>query len=273
MRWPFGFVPAPIPWSFHAALPACPVNLPWLGTNDPFPPLASAWDTGSPAPGLLAAGGELSVARLRNAYAHGIFPWYSDGQPILWWSPDPRMVLPVDAFKLHRSLRQTLQRFRRSPGCEIRVNFDFAGVISACATTPRPGQPGTWIGDAMVQAYVRLHQAGAAHSVETWVNGQRMGGLYCVALGHAVFGESMFSLAPDASKIALAALVAMCRRGGVVAIDCQQNTAHLARLGAREMPRAVFAEQVAAAAREAPLRWEFQDLYWDELLCPAPFAA
>ena len=246
------------------------MNLPWLASTDAFPPVSTAWDEFSPAPGLLAAGGSLSVEHLRAAYRSGIFPWYSDGQPILWWSPNPRMVLQVAQFRVHRSLRQTLQRFRANPNCEIRIDHDFAGVIQACAQAPRAGQPGTWIVPDMVEAYIRLHQAGSAHSVETWVDGERVGGLYCVAIGRAVFGESMFSRVPDASKIALAALVALCRREGVRAIDCQQNTPHLARLGAREMPRAPFTAQVAQACDEEPLVWEFKPLYWSELLPFAP---
>lgn len=246
------------------------VNLPWLASTDPFPPVSTAWDEFSPAPGLLAVGGSLSVERLQAAYRSGIFPWYSEGQPILWWSPNPRMVLEVAQFRVRRSLRQALQKFRHDARCEIRIDHDFAGVIQACAQAPRAGQPGTWIGPDMVQAYIRLHQAGNAHSVETWVGAERVGGLYCVAIGRAVFGESMFSHVPDASKIALAALVALCRRGGVHAIDCQQNTAHLARLGAREVPRAQFTAQVAQACQLAPLVWQFEPLYWSELLPFAP---
>lgn len=246
------------------------MTLPWLAPEDAFPPVSAAWDAASPAPGLLAAGGGLGVERLRDAYAHGIFPWYSDEQPILWWSPDPRMVLDVAQFRVHRSLRQALQRFRRDARCEIRIDHDFAGVIQACAQAPRAGQPGTWIVPDMVRAYVRLHHAGFAHSVETWVGQERVGGLYCVAIGRAVFGESMFSRAPNASKIALAALVALCRKSDVRAIDCQQNTAHLARLGAREVPRAQFTAHVAQACRQEPLVWGFDPLYWNELLPFAP---
>jgi leucyl/phenylalanyl-tRNA--protein transferase len=256
-------------WSLHrTALPE--MTLPWLAPEHAFPPVSAAWDAASPAPGLLAAGGSLGVERLRDAYAHGIFPWYSDEQPILWWSPDPRMVLDVAQFRVHRSLRQALQRFRRDARCEIRIDHDFAGVIQACAQAPRAGQPGTWIVPDMVRAYVRLHHAGFAHSVETWVGQERVGGLYCVAIGRAVFGESMFSRAPNASKIALAALVALCRKSDVRAIDCQQNTAHLARLGAREVPRAQFTAHVAQACRQEPLVWGFDPLYWNELLPFAP---
>lgn len=249
------------------------MNLPWLQDVDPFPPLARAWGKQSPAPGLLAAGGGLSVERLQLAYSQGIFPWYSDGQPVLWWSPDPRMVLETACFRLHRSLGKTLTAFRNDPECEIRVDHDFAGVIQACSAASRNGQSGTWIGADMQQAYIALHRAGMAHSVETWRAGKRVGGLYCVAIGQAVFGESMYSQESNASKIALSALVALCRRGGVSRIDCQQNTAHLASLGAREMARSEFVHGVAEAYRKAPLNWEFQPLYWAELLPTAPAAA
>ncbi len=240
--------------------------LPWLQLQDPFPPASQSWGAGSDAPGLLAAGSDLSVPRLLAAYAGGIFPWFSHGQPILWWSPDPRMVLPVAEFRLHRSLRRTLQRFRATPGCQIRVDSAFAQVIAACSGTPRAGQSGTWIVPAMVDAYIALHRAGHAHSVETWVDGQLVGGLYCVAIGKAVFGESMFAHASDASKIALAALVALCRAQGVQLIDCQQNTAHLASLGAREITRAAFLQHVAHASTLGAWDWQFSPLYWNALL-------
>ena len=246
--------------------------LPWLGPDDPFPPPLESWGADSPAPGLLAAGGTLDVARLAQAYAQGIFPWFSAGQPILWWSPDPRMVLPVAQFRLHRSLRRTLQRFRATPGCEVRIDSNFAAVIRACSQTPRTGQEGTWIVPPMVAAYRALHAAGHAHSVETWVDGRLVGGLYCVALGRAVFGESMFAHATDASKIALAALICLCRREGVELIDCQQNTHHLASLGAREISRAQFLQHVALARKQPACSWRFESVYWDELLHLTPAA-
>lgn len=241
-------------------------QLPWLDPDDPLPPPACARGPDDPAAGLLAAGGALAVRNLCAAYAQGCFPWYGAGQPILWWSPDPRMVLPVSGFRLHRSLRKTLQAFRSAAQCEIRVDSDFRRVISACARQPRPGQAGTWIVPEMLDAYTRLHAAGHAHSVETWVGGRLVGGLYCVALGQAVFGESMFAQASDASKIALAALVGLCRHHGVAMIDCQQSTAHLASLGAREIPRAAFLHQIEQArARPAP-QWAFDPVYWNALL-------
>jgi leucyl/phenylalanyl-tRNA--protein transferase len=242
------------------------MQLPWLKPGDPFPDPASAWGHADPAPGLLAAGGSLAVANLLGAYAKGIFPWFSQGQPILWWSPDPRMVLEVARFRLHRSLRKTLARFAAAPGCEVRIDHDFEAVISNCAQTPRPGQGGTWIVPEMAGAYIALHRAGHAHSVETWIGGELAGGLYCTTIGQAVFGESMFTRRPDASKIALAALVCFCRRHGITIIDCQQNTPHLARLGAREMPRSRFMAHVAQARRLPAPGWRFEPVYWNELM-------
>jgi leucyl/phenylalanyl-tRNA--protein transferase len=246
------------------------MQLPWLAPGDPLPDAAMAWGESDPVPGLLAAGGALDVESLLQAYSHGIFPWFSDGQPILWWSPDPRMVLEVERFKLHRSLRKTLGRFRASPACEIRIDHGFETVIGACSQAPRPGQSGTWIVPEMVQAYTALHRAGHAHSVETWIDGELVGGLYCVAIGRAVFGESMFARRPDASKVALAALVCFCRRHGIVMIDCQQKTAHLARFGAQEVPRARFVTHVAQVRGKVGPAWRFEPVYWNELLSARP---
>lgn len=240
-------------------------RLPWLEPGDPFPAVELAWGPASDAPGLLAAGGGLDTTTLIDAYRHGIFPWFSEGQPILWWSTDPRMVLDVSHFRLHRSLRKTLQHFRHQPGNEIRIDTAFEQVISHCSGTPRPGQGGTWILPSMVQAYVALHRAGFAHSVETWVDERLVGGLYCVAIGQAVYGESMFTHATDASKIALAALVGFCRAKGIPQIDCQQNTRHLASLGAREVPRALFLKRMAHAQSEPGPNWQFSPLYWDHV--------
>lgn len=242
------------------------MQIPWLDPETALPSPDAAWGADAPVPGLLAAGGELSVARLLEAYGSAIFPWFSDNQPILWWSPDPRMVLSVDAFRLHRSLRKTLTQFRISPRCEVRIDHDFARVIRACAAAPRIGQSGTWIVEDMVQAYIALHQAGHAHSVETWIDGELVGGLYCVAIGQAVFGESMFAQRSDASKIALAALVAFCRAHGVRMIDCQQNTPHLARMGAHEIARSDFVAHVAQARLQAGPVWQFDPVYWSLLL-------
>ena len=249
------------------------MKLPWLEPGDQFPDVAQTWGETDPIPGLLAAGGALDVDTLLQAYGHGIFPWFSDGQPILWWSPDPRMVLQTANFRLHRSLRKTLEKFRRDAACEIRINHAFGDVIRACATSPRDGQAGTWILPQMVEAYEALHRAGYAHSVETWVDGVLVGGLYCVAVGKAVFGESMFARSTDASKIALAALVAFCRRNQIPMVDCQQNTRHLASLGAAELPRAVFVEHITHHHTLPAPQWVFEPLYWREILPPPPETA
>ena len=222
----------------------------------PFPPLEAALREPN---GLLAAGGDLTEARLLDAYRQGIFPWFSPGEPILWWSPDPRMVLIPEAFKLSRSLRKRLRR----PDYEIRVDTAFEAVMRACAE-PREGQSGTWITGAMIQAYRRLHEAGYAHSVETWMEGRLVGGLYGVALGRVFFGESMFTRATDASKLALAHLVTQLDRWGFGLIDCQMVTAHLASLGARPIRRSEFRDRLDALVNEPGRigRWSFDhDLF------------
>ncbi len=243
-----------------------PAPLPWLASGDPFPPLNTAWGIDSVAPGLLCAGADLSVNTLRKAYRNGIFPWFSAGQPILWWSPEPRMVLEVGQFRLSPSLKKTLKKFAGDPCCEIRIDSAFAQVIQACASSPRQGAHGTWIVPDMINAYIDLHRAGLAHSIETWIKGELVGGLYCVAMGQAVFGESMFYRQPDASKIALGALVSLCRHHQISQIDCQQNTAHLKSLGAHEIPRAEFIKRVHALSRRPAIDWHFKSLYWQELL-------
>ena len=240
-------------------------DLHWLDESDasPFPPTSQALGADSDAPGLLAAGGRVSVPHLERAYRHGIFPWYSDGQPVLWWAPDPRMVLPVAEFKLSRSLRKTVARFARTPGCELRIDSAFDRVIAACAGTLREGQRGTWIMPALQQAYAAWHRAGAVHSVETWVDGRLVGGLYGVGIGRMFFGESMFSHATDASKIALAGLVAFCRAHGISLIDCQQNTQHLASLGALEISRDDFEGHLALTlGAQGPARWTYDPAHW-----------
>lgn len=249
----------------HAVMSAQSSCLPWLEPGAPFPTPDQAWGQDSPAPGLLAVGGDLTVATLRRAYRVGIFPWFSAGDPILWWSPQPRMVLHTAQFKLHHSLRKTLHKFRHSDGCEIRFDSCFSDVILACSARPRQGKNGTWIVPAMRDAYQQLHEAGLAHSVETWVGGRMVGGLYLVAMGRAVFGESMFSDATDASKIALAALVGFCRANAIEMIDCQQNTRHLSSLGATEITRENFLAQVAQACDQAAVAWRFEPVYWNQL--------
>jgi leucyl/phenylalanyl-tRNA--protein transferase len=200
--------------------------------------------------GLLAVGGDLSSERLLEAYRLGIFPWYSEDQPILWWSPDPRLVLDLKDFKISRSLHKTLKK-------EIfQVTFDraFEEVIQACATAPRQEQKGTWITAEMQQAYIHLHGLGYAHSVEGWVEGKLAGGLYGVSLGKAFFGESMFHWKTDASKVALAALVEKLKRWEFHFIDAQMTTEHLLRLGAKELPRRIFLKRLQSALRHPTKR-------------------
>ncbi len=218
--------------------------IPWLGPGDPFPPVERALEEPN---GLLAAGADLSEARLLDAYASGIFPWYSEGQPVLWWSPDPRMVLVPAELRIPRSLKKRLAR----RDYEVRADGAFEQVIRACAA-PRRGQEGTWITEDMVEAYVRLHRSGRAHSVETWIGGRLAGGLYGVELGGMFYGESMFARAPDASKIALAHLARQLERRGCGLIDCQMTTPLLARFGAREIPRAEFMGRLKELVRHTP---------------------
>jgi leucyl/phenylalanyl-tRNA--protein transferase len=223
--------------------------IPWLRGNAPFPPIAKALEAPN---GLLCAGGDLAPERLVEAYRHGIFPWFSEGDPILWWSPNPRMVLFPGELKVSRSLRKRVDH----GAYETRLDTAFRDVIEACAG-PREGQSGTWIVPEMVEAYVRLHELGFAHSVESWREGRLEGGLYGVALGKAFFGESMFTRAPDASKVALVKLVERLSAEGYRVIDCQQATRHLASLGAREIPRKAFAQLLKDSIQYPPTgsRW------------------
>jgi leucyl/phenylalanyl-tRNA--protein transferase len=225
--------------------------IPWLETHTPFPDVSNALTID--APGLLAAGADLSPQRLLVAYQHGIFPWFSEGQPILWWSTDPRMVLMTDQFRISDSLRKTLRKVERSmaEGGPWQVKFDsaFEAVMRACAAPRRDG-PGTWISKDIIAGYTGLHAAGHAHSSELWLNGELVGGAYGVCIGHMFYGESMFARVPDGSKIALAYMVAFLRGHGVTMIDCQQETSHLASLGAKPISRAAFLEHVRAAIRE-----------------------
>ena len=229
-----------------------------------FPPSAKALGPDTDAPGLLAAGGTLTPERLAAAYKRGIFPWYGPGQPPLWWAPDPRMVLKTVDFKLSRSLRKKLQRFATTPGSEIRIDFDRAAVLRACANSPRDGQNGTWIVPEVQAAYVSWP---AMHSVETWVDGELVGGLYGVNIGRMFYGESMFMRRTDASKIALCALICLCREFGIPWIDCQQNTGHLASLGAAEVPRSVFEAHLDTHVGEPSARpWTYHRDHWQWLL-------
>ena len=230
--------------------------IPWLNPEDPFPPLSTALKDPS---GLLAAGADLSPERLIQAYRQGIFPWFSNGDPILWWSPDPRMVLFPDELKVTRSLQKTL----RKHAFEIRVDTCFRAVMSACAGAPREGQNGTWITAGMLDAYDALHQQGIAHSVETWIDGALAGGLYGIALGGAFYGESMFAHSTDASKIAFVHLVRQLQRWQYEIIDCQMRTDHLTRFGAREIPRSEFSALLAKLVNcNNPVTispWKFDD--------------
>jgi leucyl/phenylalanyl-tRNA--protein transferase len=227
--------------------------IPWLSENDPFPSPAQALRDPN---GLLAAGADLRPERLLAAYRQGLFPWYGPGEPVLWWSPDPRMVLVPAEFKVSRSLAKRLRR----RDYEVRFDAAFAAVMRACAE-PREGQGGTWIVADMVRAYCRLHELGHAHSVEAWRDGELVGGLYGVALGGMFYGESMFSRATDASKVALAHLVAQLSRRGYGLIDCQMETAHLASLGARPIARAEFLERLRVLVNlpDHPGKWSFDD--------------
>ncbi len=240
-------------------------DLTWIAVDQALPPVEQAWGSQTAAPGLLAAGQDLSAQRLFQAYSQGVFPWFSAGQPVLWWSPDPRMVLLPRHFRLQRSLRQTLKRCWLDPAYSLTFDRDFSQVIRRCSAAPRAGQNGTWIVPAMVQAYEDLHHKGHAHSAEVWHHGQLVAGLYFVALGRAVFGESMFTTISDGSKMALTCLVSVCLQHGVAAIDCQQNTAHLASLGALEMPRSDFLAMVDQGRAQSPIDWPTQTLYWDAL--------
>jgi leucyl/phenylalanyl-tRNA--protein transferase len=224
--------------------------IPLLHPGAPFPPVDRALHQPD---GLLAAGGDLSVDTLLRAYRQGIFPWFSDEDPILWWAPSRRMVLPTDGFHLTRSLRRTLRRGT------FRVTCDeaFDGVLRGCAA-PRADQDGTWLSPEMQVAYRDLKAAGYAHSVEVWCDGALAGGLYVVAVGQLVCGESMFSRRTDASKVALAWLAAQCRRWGMPIIDCQLHTGHLESLGARLVSRHRFMQWVAAlSAGRGPQAWRF----------------
>ena len=219
--------------------------IPWLDANTPFPDVSEALTTD--APGLLAAGADLSPTRLLAAYQRGIFPWFSEGQPILWWSTDPRMVLRTADFKISDSLRKTLKKIEKSSRTDGRwqVRFDsaFEQVMRACAAPRRDG-PGTWISEDIISGYTGLHKLGYAHSAELWLNGELVGGAYGVSIGTMFYGESMFARVTDGSKVALAYLVHFLRRHGVELIDCQQETGHLHSLGARPIPRSVFVEHL-----------------------------
>jgi leucyl/phenylalanyl-tRNA--protein transferase len=225
--------------------------LPWLKSDDPFPSVETALREPN---GLLCAGMDLSPQRILDAYSQGIFPWFNPGEPVLWWSPDPRMVLVPTELKISRSLRQRIKR----GGYEIRVDTCFREVMMSCAL-PRDGQSGTWIGGAMLDAYTRLHETGYAHSVETWMDGELAGGLYGMAIGRMFYGESMFSRKPDASKLALAHLCRQLEAWNFGLIDCQMETEHLASMGARPIPRQEFIQELKRLIKldQLPSPWRF----------------
>ncbi len=238
----------------------------WLRSPADALPDPERADTRGEVPGLVAAGGELTPERLTEAYGKGIFPWYSEGQPVLWWSPDPRMVLLPAEFKLSRSLKKTIRHFVGTAGAQVRIDGATGRVIEACAGTPRHGESGTWIVPEMIEAYRAWHALGRVHSFETWIDGELVGGLYGVALGRMFFGESMFAWRTDASKIALAALVSFCRGHGIETIDCQQRTAHLASFGGREIARSEFRRRLGTAlARSDVADWSYDLRLWERI--------
>lgn len=229
--------------------------IPWLETDSPFPHPSTALTEKDGAAGLLAAGADLSAERLLYAYKNGIFPWFSDGQPILWWSTDPRMVLQVQDFKLSLSLKKRLRQVSKDPRWVMRFDTAFEDVMRACAA-PRGEEHGTWISEDIVAGYCDLHKLGYAHSTEVWLDGELVGGAYGVCIGRMFYGESMFARVTDASKIALAHLVFFLREHGVKMLDCQQETAHLASLGAKAISRTEFLRWVEhASALPAISNW------------------
>jgi leucyl/phenylalanyl-tRNA--protein transferase len=223
--------------------------IPWLEPGAPFPPVDRALREPD---GLLAAGLELTPDRILDAYRQGIFPWFSEGQPVLWWSPDPRMVLLPSEIRITRSMHKVL----RNRPYEVRCDSAFEAVMRACAA-PRDGQAGTWISDEMIEAYSALHARGYAHSVETWIDGRLAGGLYGMAIGRMFYGESMFSSERDASKIALVHLARYLETRTFGLIDCQMNTGHLGSMGGREIPRREFCCVMAQCIADGPMpgRW------------------
>ena len=234
--------------------------IPWLEAHSAFPDVNQALTEADGAAGLLAAGADLSPQRLLQAYRRGIFPWFSEGQPILWWSTDPRMVLFTERFMISESFKKTLRRRGRNPHWEIRFDSAFEQVMRACAAPRRDGG-GSWINENIVSGYCALHQSGYAHSSEVWLDDKLVGGAYGVCIGRMFYGESMFARVTDASKIALAHLVAFLKSQGVSMIDCQQETAHLASLGAVPIARADFITHLCQAIAESPiLHWKPVDI-------------
>lgn len=231
----------------------------WLGPHDFFPNPRFEADPDPSVPGLIAVSERIYPGQLSKAYQLGIFPWYSDNQPVLWWSPDPRMVLKPSEFKCSDSLQKIIRHFCQDARSKILVDADFGAVIRSCATSSRKDQDGTWITHEIMDAYTSLYEQGNAHSIAVTEGGQIIGGLYCVSFGGMVFGESMFSRKSNASKIALAALTAWCLEIGVGMIDCQQETAHLHSLGAAPIPRQAFLERLQICLNQSNMKhsWTF----------------
>lgn len=241
------------------------MGLSWLQPHDPFPSPWSDADPDPEVPGLLAISEEITAEQLLRAYQQGIFPWYSDGQPILWWSPNPRMVLRPKNFKVSKNFKKEIKNVLMDQDWEVKVDQDFHATILSCATQSRSGQDGTWITHAIMHAYGQLHEQGHSHSIEVFHQGQRVGGLYCVNLGKMVFGESMFSQKTGASKIALASLCAWAIDQDIEMIDCQQETAHLSSLGGSPIPRDEFLNHVREKTTAINPNWSFnKDVlrYW-----------
>ena len=233
------------------------MSLPWLNITDPFPSVNNLVDPDPEVPGLIAISTEISAEQLKRAYSQGIFPWYSDSQPILWWSPNPRMVLKPKNLKLSKSLKKEIKHILVDNDWEIRVDDDFHATILACAKQPRKGQNGTWITHAIMHAYGELHEQGFAHSVEVFFQEKRVGGLYCVNLGSVIFGESMFSHQKNASKLALAALSAWAIQNNIEIIDCQQETEHLTFMGGSPIERVNFIQHLEKHCGEKNPDWIF----------------
>ena len=241
------------------------MSVPWLATDEAFPVPSNAFNPDPEVPGLIAISEEISSEQLLRAYGQGIFPWYSDGQPILWWSPNPRMVLKPKNLKISKSLKKDIKNILVDRDWEIKVDENFHETILSCATQSRYGQDGTWITYAIMHAYGTLHEQGYAHSVEIFHQGQRVGGLYCVNIGQMVFGESMFSKRVNASKIALASLCAWCITQDIEMIDCQQETDHLTSLGGKAISRDEFLAHIEKQCSAKNLEWRFNKnvlSYW-----------
>ncbi|HEX4842343.1 MAG TPA: leucyl/phenylalanyl-tRNA--protein transferase [Limnobacter sp.] len=234
------------------------VTIPWLSSPFEFPDTKEALR--HPA-GLLAASQEISAQWLLESYPRGIFPWYSQGEPVLWWSTEPRAVLYLSAFRLHASLKKTIRKLSRDPTHRITLNHAFEAVMRGCAE-PRAGQDGTWITEEIIAAYCELHRLGHAHSVEHWHHHRLIGGLYCVSFGRMVYGESMFARQTDASKVAFAHWVYWLKAQNVHIMDCQQATSHLMSFGAQTVPRNTFEQEMTQAVLQPSIDWAPCELMW-----------